>query len=566
MTKLDMAQIGSFICEQARSPEYREFMVTLLRELIEINNLTTGRPLADITADEHKAFDRVENTLRGFCGPDVVLERCPIDPKIGDHPYYTRTYYTADESHPQGLPAAESYRDRVNLLAMVRPKQESPAGRPVILNAHIDTVAPFFPCKVDDKVVHGRGACDDKGSVVTLVAVLKLWTAVQARFGSIPHRPIVFQFVIEEEPGGNGSLSAALDKRFRGYEAIICEATKNIPYPANRGAMWFQMDLDAMAGAAVPAEIAPFIVYELAKEGRQLRAETNEPLFPKEYVQVNLGTIGNYGRHPSAVNDGVSYELAVAGASKEALVAAIEAAVAAYTRHYADRTRETHPETKQPKLARHYTLTPLDGKERYKLEIHGVGGHMGAMLLCDNALIKAAFILTGVYRDLRAAGAKVEFRLAAEPANSPVLVLTGGVGFTPAHQMADLQVRLRRAAQAGVQQYNAAAGTALSPSLVTLTFDKLHNEAYASPTDCPGMKAFAAAYRMQGLPWPKPIAWRASCDARIYGNNGYNTITFGPGDLADAHSDHEKIAIDELQKGLELLTLTTLLLTTGECP
>jgi acetylornithine deacetylase/succinyl-diaminopimelate desuccinylase-like protein len=78
------------------------------------------------------------------------------------------------------------------------------------------------------------------------------------------------------------------------------------------------------------------------------------------------------------------------------------------------------------------------------------------------------------------------------------------------------------------------------------------------------MKAFESAYRVMNLAWPKPIAFRASCDARIYGNSGHNTITFGPGNLADAHSDHEKISIEDLQKGLQLITLTTLALTSGD--
>jgi len=567
--------IVEFVRERAKSKEYRDYMVKLLCELVDINNTTSGQPLKDIVTNEHKAFDVLERSLRQFTGPEVTFERSPIDPAIADHPYYTRTYYTADAEHPQGLDAKASFRDRFNLLAIVNPKKQSPSGRSVLLNAHIDVVSPHYPSRVDDQYVHGRGACDDKGSVVCLAAVMRLWHEVQAKFGSLASRPHVYQFVIDEEPGGNGSLSAAMDKRFSGYEAIISECTSNIPYPANRGAMWFQMDMNTSAGGFNAAEIVPFIMLELAKEGQQLRAETNQPLFPREYVQVNLGSLNTFGKHPATVNDYVAYEIVIPANPGEGrdtltsrLTAIIDQAVTQYTQSYADRTKELQPDTHQPKLKQHYKLTDLsdtDGKRCYRLEIFGIGGHMSALLLCDNALIKSGYILSAMMRELASKqGSRVDVRLVEEGFNPAKLVLMGGVGFTPSHRMSDLQGRLRDAAGRGIKQYNQLAGTSVPEQAVTMTYDKLHNEAYTSPTDCPAMKAFEASYHAIGLTWPKPMAWRASCDCRIYANSGYNTVTFGPGEIADAHGDHEKIAITELQKGLELLTLTLLNLTAGE--
>ncbi|MFA5864368.1 MAG: M20/M25/M40 family metallo-hydrolase [Phycisphaerae bacterium] len=563
--KIDFKEIAEFVGRRARSKEYRDFMVNLLCELIDINTTTSTQPLPQIVANERKTFDVLEQALREFAGPDVTFERSPINPQIAQHPYYTHTYYTADAKHPLGLPVEESYRDRFNLLAIVNPKQKSDNGKPVVLNAHVDTVSPFYPSRVDDKYVHGRGSCDDKGSVVALAAGMKLLTEVQAKFGIIPSQQQVYQFVIEEEPGGNGSLSADLDKRFAGYEAIICEATINVPHPANRGAMWFQMDMDMSSQNVNAAQIVPFIIRELAREGQKLRAETNLPLFPKEYIQVNFGTLNNFGRHPSAVNDFVAYEFTVNGNMTAQIKQAIDAGVAFYCQNYADRTKETNPETNQPKLQQHYNLTE-SSEGKFKLEIFGVGGHMGAMLLCDNALIKTGYIMQELITQMKKRrdreGVCIEATI--EGSYPSKLVMTGGVGFSPSHRMSDLQQRLRAAAVRGIKQFNEISKTNVSETVFNMTFDKLHNEAYASPVDCPAMKAFEAAYRVMNLPWPKPIAFRASCDARIYGNSGYNTITCGPGNLADAHSDHEKISIEELQKGLEIITLTTLSLTTGE--
>jgi acetylornithine deacetylase/succinyl-diaminopimelate desuccinylase-like protein len=570
---IDFNKISRFIFDRAKSTGYREYMKNLLCELIDIDTTTSARPLPNIVAGETRAFDVLEKSLKSFVGSKVSFEKVPIDPAIENHPYYTKTYYTANERFPLGLPAAESYKNRFNLIATLNPEKKSENGKPVLLNAHMDTVSPFYPSKTDEKYVHGRGACDDKGSVVYLAAAMKLLLEVIEKFGPIPMKPIAWQFVIEEEPGGNGSLSIALDKRFQGYEAIVGEATLDVPFPANRGAMWFQLNLNCSSGVNF-AEIIPFIIYEFSREGRKLRDETNLPLFPKDYVQVNLGSLNSFGAHPSAVNDYLGYDLTISHPNQsrenltESLHAIIDSALKDYTLAYHDRTKETDPETGSPKLKQHYALTPeslSDSSTRFKLEIFGVGGHMGAMLLRDNALIKTGFIMQALIHELKnKPQLKADFKLAEKSFNPTAMTMTGGVGFTPAHKMSDLKVRLLDAVKKGIHNYNKITGSSVSTDTIRLTFDKLHNEAYASPLDCPSMKAFKKAYELMNIPWPTPIAWRASCDSRIYGNNGYNTITFGPGDLADAHSDHEKISFESMQRGLEMITLTVLSLVTGE--
>jgi acetylornithine deacetylase/succinyl-diaminopimelate desuccinylase-like protein len=570
---VDVKEIAAFIRQRAGSSEYRDYMVKLLCDLIDVDTTTTDRPLSEIASNEKKAFDILEKSLKTFAGEEITFERASIDPAIENHPYYTKTYYTANDEYPLGQPVEASYKDRFNLFAIVNPEQKSEKGKPVLLNAHMDTVSPFYPSRVDDKYVHGRGSCDDKDSIVLLVASMKILAEVKKKFGPIPMKPSVYQFVIEEEPGGNGSLSAAMDKRFQGYEAIIIEASQEKPYIANRGAMWFQLNLNGGAGVNF-AEIIPFAIYELSRLGRQLRDETNLPLFPKDYVQVNLGALNSFGRHPSAVNDHVVYEFSVKHPKidQESLTARlhdiITSALSEYAQAYFDRTREIDPETNQPKLARHYDLTAQsagDGETTFKLEIFGVGGHMGAMLLRDNALIKTGFIMQAVIRDLRnQADVQTEFRLAESGFDPAKLIMAGGVGFTPAHKMADLKIRLMDAVKNGIKNYNETVHASVSGDVAKMTFDKLHNEAYESSLDCPAMKAFRQAYDTMNLAWPEPVAWRASCDSRIYGNNGYNTVTFGPGDLADAHSDHEKISFESLHRALELITLTTLALVAGQ--
>src|ERR1700729_1178335 len=43
-------------------------------------------------------------------------------------------------------------------------------GQPVVtLSTHMDTVPPFFPSREDDQYVWGRGACDTKGIIASMI-------------------------------------------------------------------------------------------------------------------------------------------------------------------------------------------------------------------------------------------------------------------------------------------------------------------------------------------------------------------------------------------------------------
>lgn len=569
---MDFDGLCTFISERAGSDDYAQFMTDLACKLIDIETTPT-QPLADIVKHEQEVLALIETAIRGFADETVSIERQPVTAAIAEHPYYTRPYYTADADNPQGLDVESTYRDRYNLLVLRNGDDAGSKGKPAILNAHVDTVAPFFPSKVQGGFIHGRGALDDKGLSVMLIAGLKLLGEVRERFGALAAQPAVYQFVIEEETGGNGTLSASLDERFAGYEAIVCECTGSTPHPANRGAMWFKLVLDTQGTDADVHAALPFVLVRLAREGQKLREETDQPLFPKDYVQVNFGTLNSFGEHPSAINDYLAFQLDLTWSGDDGrkagdrLAEIIEAGLAQYTAVYADRTAETDDETAKPKLETHYRLTAVSegsGQKRYKLEIVGLGGHMSAMVLRDNALIKAGYVLKELvvaYQDI--SGVQLAIQTLEQNADPRKLTLAGGVGFSPAHAMADLKPRLRQAVLAGIKDYAACAAVAVPESMFEITFDMLHNEAYASPVDCPAMKAFKTAFDRMGLAWPKPVAFRASCDARILGHGGHDTVTFGPGNLIEAHSDHEKIRIDQLQKGLELITLMILALTTG---
>ncbi|MBN8865950.1 MAG: M20/M25/M40 family metallo-hydrolase [Solirubrobacterales bacterium] len=100
------------------------------------------------------------------------------------------------------------------------------AREPVLaIAAHLDTITPTWPDatspRVEDSVLHGLGSVDDKGGVASCL-LAALW---MKRSGiDLDRLPAVFAFPVDEETGGSGSRSLAIDlaPRF----AIALEGTE----------------------------------------------------------------------------------------------------------------------------------------------------------------------------------------------------------------------------------------------------------------------------------------------------------------------------------------------------
>jgi acetylornithine deacetylase/succinyl-diaminopimelate desuccinylase-like protein len=79
------------------------------------------------------------------------------------------------------------------------------------------------------------------------------------------------------------------------------------------------------------------------------------------------------------------------------------------------------------------------------------------------------------------------------------------------------------------------------------------------------MENATTAARTCGLWKEEPIlGWTVSCDARLFATEypDMPVLTFGPGQLVHAHSDHEQIDIEEIRAAAEF-TAIFLLLQTG---
>ncbi len=115
-------------------------------------------------------------------------------------------------------------------------------AKSLILNAHSDVVPASqnqigaFEPTIENGVVYGRGACDDKGQIAAVYLALRSLKAL----GLKPKGKVTVDIVIEEENGGNGTLFAIQDA-LKADAAIVMEPTELKIIPAVRGAVWFTL-------------------------------------------------------------------------------------------------------------------------------------------------------------------------------------------------------------------------------------------------------------------------------------------------------------------------------------
>ena len=101
-------------------------------------------------------------------------------------------------------------------------------GDPVVtLSTHMDTVPPFFPSREDAEFVWGRGACDAKGIIASMIG------AAEKLLGE-GVRNFALLFVVGEERNSAGAAVAARAPRGSRY-LMNGEPTENKVALASKG-------------------------------------------------------------------------------------------------------------------------------------------------------------------------------------------------------------------------------------------------------------------------------------------------------------------------------------------
>ena len=115
--------------------------------------------------------------------------------------------------------AARRVRSELGRDSLVLGRAEDPA---LAFVAHVDTIAAPWPGerRVEGDVVHGLGSVDDKGGVVACLLAARDLVAAGEDLDALA---VAFAFPVDEERGGSGSRTVALELAPR--RAIALEAT-----------------------------------------------------------------------------------------------------------------------------------------------------------------------------------------------------------------------------------------------------------------------------------------------------------------------------------------------------
>ena len=174
-------------------------------------------------------------------------------------------------------------------------------GQPVVtFSTHMDTVPPFYASREDDEWIWGRGACDTKGIIASMICAVEALLAEGMR-------GIALLFVVGEERNSAGALAAARDKR--GSRFIVNgEPTENKLALGSKGALRYEITATGrMAHSAYPhlGESAIEKLLDALDRVRRIKLPHDSMLGAST---LNIGTIHG-GRAPNVIPDHAAAEV-----------------------------------------------------------------------------------------------------------------------------------------------------------------------------------------------------------------------------------------------------------------
>ncbi len=285
--------------------------------------------------------------------------------------------------------------NRPNLIARLAPR--GVARQRILLAPHLDTVPAadlqFEPVAKHGRL-HGRGACDTKGSVAAMYSAL----CELAHGGRRPAETEIFFVGLCDEENGQAGSRELIASGFKADLAIVGEPTKLSVVTAHKGNLWIRLTTHGKSAHGATPQLGKNAVHAMAPvieamEGdyRALLAKrAKHPLLGQP--TSNLGSICG-GSQPNIVPDACSIEM-----DRRTLPGETEAAV----------TREIKELLRAKKLKAELTL--LKGAPCLPLEtdIHhplvqqfmrsvGQTKPVGVHYFCDAAVLSAGGIPSVVF-------------------------------------------------------------------------------------------------------------------------------------------------------------------------
>ena len=176
-------------------------------------------------------------------------------------------------------------------------------GKPLVtLSTHMDTVPPFFPSREDAEFIWGRGACDAKGIIASMIgAAERLLGEGGSNFGLL--------FVVGEERNSAGAAAAARSPRGSRY-LVNGEPTENKLALASKGMLRYEVIARGKLAHSAYPELGESAIDKLLDA---LEAVRRVPL-PEDALlgpcTLNIGTISG-GRAPNVIADAAKAEILV---------------------------------------------------------------------------------------------------------------------------------------------------------------------------------------------------------------------------------------------------------------
>jgi acetylornithine deacetylase/succinyl-diaminopimelate desuccinylase-like protein len=182
--------------------------------------------------------------------------------------------------------------DRANLLVRLLPR--SRVKQTILLAPHLDTVgatpAQLIPQRKMGRL-HGRGACDTKGSVAAMLTALSELAESKARPAETA---IVFAGLIDEEQAQAGSR-ALVAGGFRADLAIVGEPTRLQVVTAHKGSLWLQLETTGKAAHGSTPHLGKNAVLEMARIVNLLETDYAARLRRKKHPLLGTATV-NVGK------------------------------------------------------------------------------------------------------------------------------------------------------------------------------------------------------------------------------------------------------------------------------
>jgi len=174
-------------------------------------------------------------------------------------------------------------------------------GSPVVtLSTHMDTVPPYFSSTEDDAHIHGRGSCDAKGIIASMIHSAESLLASGAR-------NFALLFVVGEERDSAGATAAASTPRGSRF-LINGEPTENRLALGSKGVLRYEIVAHGKLAHSAYPELGHSAIHALLDALADIRAL---PL-PRDPVlgqsTLNVGTIRG-GRAPNVVADEARAEI-----------------------------------------------------------------------------------------------------------------------------------------------------------------------------------------------------------------------------------------------------------------